>query len=121
MNKLNKLNNFNNLKYKQNLQLQQTKTTTTLITNQYFDHVVARFCREIEHCSIRLQNLAPEKFHTRLYDRRARNRHVHTQPSGGHRRGETVLAATVPPVPPSKNWRILLVESSTHDLADGNQ
>jgi len=47
--------------------------------------------------------------------------HVHTQPSGGHRRGETVLAATVPPVPPSKNWRILLVESSTHDLADGNQ
>ena len=31
LNRLNKLNNFNNLKYKQNLQLQQTKTTTTLI------------------------------------------------------------------------------------------
>jgi len=29
-----KLNNFNNQKYKQNLQLQQTKTTTTLITDQ---------------------------------------------------------------------------------------
>ena len=34
LNTLNKLNNFNNLKYKQNLQLQQTKTTTTLITDQ---------------------------------------------------------------------------------------
>jgi len=44
------------------------------ITTQYFDHVIARFCREIEHCSIRLQNLVPEKFGTRLYDRRARNR-----------------------------------------------
>ena len=44
------------------------------ITTQYSDHVIARFCREIEHCSIRLQNLAPEKFGTRLHDRRARNR-----------------------------------------------
>jgi len=34
LNRLDKLNNFNNLKYKQNLQLQQTKTATTLITDQ---------------------------------------------------------------------------------------
>jgi len=34
LNKLNNLSNFNNLIYEQNLQLQQTKTTTTLITDQ---------------------------------------------------------------------------------------
>jgi len=34
LNRVNKLNNFNNQKYKQNLQLQQTITTTTLITDQ---------------------------------------------------------------------------------------
>jgi len=56
----------------------QTKNNNNIehwpITTQYFDHVIARFCREIEHCSSRLQNLAPEKFGTRLHDRRARNR-----------------------------------------------
>jgi len=42
-NRLNKLNNFNNQKYKQNLQLQLTNYKSV------FYHVVARFCREIEH------------------------------------------------------------------------
>jgi len=57
----------------------QTKNNNNIehwpITTQCFDHVIARFCREIEHCSIQLQNLAPKKFGTRLYDRRARSRH----------------------------------------------
>ena len=78
LNKLNKLNNFNNQKYKQNLQLQRTKTTTTHWTLTNHKSVFWSRGRQIlsrnRTFSIRLQNLAPEKFGTRLYDRRARNR-----------------------------------------------
>jgi len=76
LNSLNKLNNFNNQKYKQNLQLQRTKTTTTLNTDQsqISISVVARFCREIEHVLSDSRIWRQQKFGTRLYDKRARNR-----------------------------------------------
>jgi len=59
--------------WNQNFQIKQ-KNNNNIEHWPITTHVTVRFCREIEHCSIRLQNLAPEKFGTRSHDRRARNR-----------------------------------------------